>query len=55
MASAAVEIAAAKKREEKLKGRMEELVSALDTLSKHCEAKDRHSAEYMADLKRANR
>ncbi|XP_063720414.1 uncharacterized protein LOC134846916 isoform X3 [Symsagittifera roscoffensis] len=54
VASAAVEIAAAKKREEKLKGRMEELVSALDTLSKHCEVKDRHSAEYMADLKRAN-
>ena len=53
-AVAAVE-SAAKKREEKLKARIQELVNALETLSKHCETKDRQSSEYMADLKRANR
>ncbi|XP_075260477.1 uncharacterized protein LOC142352026 isoform X3 [Convolutriloba macropyga] len=52
-AVAAVE-SAAKKREEKLKARIQELVNALETLSKHCETKDRQSSEYMADLKRAN-
>ena len=47
--------AEARRKEQKMKQRIQELSNALETLSKHCDAKDKQTSEYIADLKRANR
>lgn len=42
-------------REKKLKTRVQELVSALERLTKSSEIRHQQSAEFVNDLKRANR
>ena len=42
-------------REKKLKGRVQELVAALERLTKSSEVRHQQSAEFVNDLKRANR
>lgn len=42
-------------REKKLKARVQELVSALERLTKSSEIRHQQSAEFVNDLKRANR
>mgnify|MGYP002260016223 CR=1 FL=1 len=44
----------AARREKKLKARINELVDALETLSKNSETRHQQTAEYVADLKKAN-
>ncbi|XP_016109243.1 colorectal mutant cancer protein-like, partial [Sinocyclocheilus grahami] len=44
----------AMKREKKLKGRVQELVAALERLTKSSEVRHQQSAEFVNDLKRAN-
>ncbi|CAI5787146.1 Hypothetical predicted protein [Podarcis lilfordi] len=48
------ELANALRREKKLKGRVQELVSALERLTKSSEIRHQQSAEFVNDLKRAN-
>ncbi len=43
------------RREKKLKGRVQELVAALERLTKSSEVRHQQSAEFVNDLKRANR
>ena len=43
------------RREKKLKNRIQELVSTLEKLQKNSEMRHQQSAEFVADLKRANR
>lgn len=42
-------------REKKVKGRVQELVAALERLTKSSEVRHQQSAEFVNDLKRANR
>lgn len=44
----------AARREKKLKARIQELVETLETLSKNSETRHQQTAEYVADLKKAN-
>ena len=44
----------AAKREKKLKARIQELMETLETLSKNSEVRHQQTAEYVADLKKAN-
>ena len=44
----------AARREKKLKARIQELVETLEKLSKNSEIRHQQTAEYIADLKRAN-
>ncbi|KAL0965523.1 hypothetical protein UPYG_G00282430 [Umbra pygmaea] len=48
------ELTNALKREKKLKGRVQELVTALERLTKSSEVRHQQSAEFVNDLKRAN-
>ncbi|XP_037980800.1 colorectal mutant cancer protein isoform X2 [Motacilla alba alba] len=48
------ELTNALRREKKLKGRVQELVSALERLTKSSEIRHQQSAEFVNDLKRAN-
>ncbi|XP_074923256.1 colorectal mutant cancer protein isoform X2 [Chelonoidis abingdonii] len=50
----AAELTNALRREKKLKGRVQELVSALERLTKSSEIRHQQSAEFVNDLKRAN-
>ncbi|XP_075692737.1 colorectal mutant cancer protein isoform X1 [Rhinoderma darwinii] len=50
----ATELTSALKREKKLKSRAQELVSALERLTKSSEIRHQQSAEFVNDLKRAN-
>uniref|UniRef100_A0A6I8NHF3 MCC regulator of WNT signaling pathway n=2 Tax=Ornithorhynchus anatinus TaxID=9258 RepID=A0A6I8NHF3_ORNAN len=50
----AAELASALRREKKLKARVQELVSALERLTKSSEIRHQQSAEFVNDLKRAN-
>ncbi|XP_073696252.1 colorectal mutant cancer protein [Garra rufa] len=50
----AVELTGALRREKKLKGRVQELVAALERLTKSSEVRHQQSAEFVNDLKRAN-
>ncbi|KAM5261765.1 colorectal mutant cancer protein isoform 2-T2 [Hipposideros larvatus] len=50
----AAEFASAIRREKKLKARVQELVSALERLTKSSEIRHQQSAEFVNDLKRAN-
>ncbi|XP_050005220.1 colorectal mutant cancer protein isoform X2 [Alexandromys fortis] len=50
----ATEFASAIRREKKLKARVQELVSALERLTKSSEIRHQQSAEFVNDLKRAN-
>ncbi|XP_024419060.2 colorectal mutant cancer protein isoform X3 [Desmodus rotundus] len=50
----AAEFASAIRREKKLKARVQELVSALERLTKSSEVRHQQSAEFVNDLKRAN-
>ncbi|XP_063820210.1 colorectal mutant cancer protein isoform X4 [Pseudophryne corroboree] len=50
----AAELTSALKREKKLKSRAQELVSALERLTKSSEIRHQQSAEFVNDLKRAN-
>ncbi|XP_054975417.1 colorectal mutant cancer protein [Sorex araneus] len=50
----AAELAGAVRREKKLKARVQELVSALERLTKSSEIRHQQSAEFVTDLKRAN-
>ncbi|KAJ8338686.1 hypothetical protein SKAU_G00354720 [Synaphobranchus kaupii] len=50
----AVELTSALRREKKLKGRVQELVAALERLTKSSEVRHQQSAEFVNDLKRAN-
>ncbi|XP_067295896.1 colorectal mutant cancer protein isoform X2 [Pseudorasbora parva] len=50
----AAELTGALRREKKLKGRVQELVSALERLTKSSEVRHQQSAEFVNDLKRAN-
>uniref|UniRef100_H0VMX0 MCC regulator of WNT signaling pathway n=1 Tax=Cavia porcellus TaxID=10141 RepID=H0VMX0_CAVPO len=50
----AAELAGAVRREKKLKARVQELVSALERLTKSSEIRHQQSAEFVNDLKRAN-
>ncbi|KAJ8287212.1 hypothetical protein GJAV_G00048950 [Gymnothorax javanicus] len=50
----AAELASALRREKKLKTRVQELVAALERLSKSSEVRHQQSAEFVNDLKRAN-
>ncbi|XP_060233295.1 colorectal mutant cancer protein isoform X2 [Meriones unguiculatus] len=50
----ATEFASAIRREKKLKARVQELVSALERLTKSSEVRHQQSAEFVNDLKRAN-
>ncbi|ELW67397.1 Colorectal mutant cancer protein [Tupaia chinensis] len=51
----AAEFASAIRREKKLKARVQELVGALERLTKSSEVRHQQSAEFVNDLKRANR
>ncbi|KAM3938958.1 colorectal mutant cancer protein isoform 1-T1 [Leptodactylus fuscus] len=53
-AELATELTSALKREKKLKSRAQELVSALERLTKSSEIRHQQSAEFVNDLKRAN-
>ncbi|XP_056393429.1 colorectal mutant cancer protein isoform X3 [Hyla sarda] len=53
-AELATELTGALKREKKLKSRAQELVSALERLTKSSEIRHQQSAEFVNDLKRAN-
>lgn len=44
----------AARREKKLKARIQELVETLESLSKNSETRHQQTAEYVADLKKAN-
>ncbi|XP_058631853.1 colorectal mutant cancer protein isoform X2 [Onychostoma macrolepis] len=50
----AAELTSALRREKKLKGRVQELVAALERLTKSSEVRHQQSAEFVNDLKRAN-
>ncbi|XP_031433762.1 colorectal mutant cancer protein isoform X2 [Clupea harengus] len=50
----AMELTSALRREKKLKGRVQELVAALERLTKSSEVRHQQSAEFVNDLKRAN-
>ncbi|XP_073200807.1 colorectal mutant cancer protein isoform X2 [Lepidochelys kempii] len=50
----AAELTNALRREKKLKGRVQELVNALERLTKSSEIRHQQSAEFVNDLKRAN-
>ncbi|KAJ8395602.1 hypothetical protein AAFF_G00030830 [Aldrovandia affinis] len=50
----AAELTNALRREKKLKGRVQELVAALERLTKSSEVRHQQSAEFVNDLKRAN-
>ncbi|XP_076131509.1 colorectal mutant cancer protein-like, partial [Alosa pseudoharengus] len=50
----AMELTNALRREKKLKGRVQELVAALERLTKSSEVRHQQSAEFVNDLKRAN-
>ncbi|XP_064798745.1 colorectal mutant cancer protein isoform X3 [Oncorhynchus masou masou] len=50
----AAELTSALRREKKLKGRVQELVTALERLTKSSEVRHQQSAEFVNDLKRAN-
>ncbi|KAL5019871.1 hypothetical protein ScPMuIL_002763 [Solemya velum] len=50
----AQDLAESHKREKKLKGRVQELVSALEKLSRNSETRHQQSADFVNDLKRAN-
>ncbi|XP_051981441.1 colorectal mutant cancer protein [Xyrauchen texanus] len=50
----AAELSSALRREKKLKGRVQELVAALERLTKSSEVRHQQSAEFVNDLKRAN-
>uniref|UniRef100_A0A3P8YHY0 EF-hand domain-containing protein n=1 Tax=Esox lucius TaxID=8010 RepID=A0A3P8YHY0_ESOLU len=50
----AAELTNALRREKKLKGRVQELVTALERLTKSSEVRHQQSAEFVNDLKRAN-
>ncbi|XP_048042636.1 colorectal mutant cancer protein isoform X4 [Megalobrama amblycephala] len=50
----AAELTGALRREKKLKGRVQELVAALERLTKSSEVRHQQSAEFVNDLKRAN-
>ncbi|XP_021332394.1 colorectal mutant cancer protein isoform X2 [Danio rerio] len=50
----AAELTGALRREKKLKARVQELVSALERLTKSSEVRHQQSAEFVNDLKRAN-
>ncbi|KAG9338289.1 hypothetical protein JZ751_025960 [Albula glossodonta] len=50
----AAELTNALKREKKLKSRVQELVTALERLTKSSEVRHQQSAEFVNDLKRAN-
>ena len=49
------DLAASLRRERKLKGRIHELVSALEKLSHNSEVSHQQSAQFVNDLKHANR
>lgn len=49
------DIAEMMRRERKLKGRISELVLTLEKLQRSSELRHQQSAEFVADLKRANR
>ena len=51
----ALDLAEALKREKKLKNQVAELVSALEKLSRNSEIRHQQSAEFVNDLKKANR
>ncbi|XP_059404892.1 colorectal mutant cancer protein isoform X1 [Carassius carassius] len=50
----AAELTSALRREKKLKGRIQELVAALERLTKSSEVRHQQSSEFVNDLKRAN-
>ncbi|XP_026100040.1 colorectal mutant cancer protein isoform X2 [Carassius auratus] len=50
----AAELTSALRREKKLKGRVQELVAALERLTKSSEVRHQQSSEFVNDLKRAN-
>ncbi|XP_030639700.1 colorectal mutant cancer protein isoform X2 [Chanos chanos] len=50
----AAELTSALRREKKLKGRVQDLVAALERLTKSSEVRHQQSAEFVNDLKRAN-
>ncbi|TRY57209.1 hypothetical protein DNTS_003286 [Danionella cerebrum] len=50
----AVELSGALRREKKLKARVQELLTALEKLTKSSEARNQQATEFIADLKRAN-
>ena len=50
-----IDLAEMMRREKKLKSRIQELVSTLEKLQKNSEMRHQQSAEFVADLKRANR
>ena len=52
---AARDLAQALKREELLRKRVAELMATLDRLSKNAESRHKQSAEFVNDLKKANR
>ncbi|KAH7951532.1 hypothetical protein HPB52_010279 [Rhipicephalus sanguineus] len=49
------ELAESQKREKSLKARIDELVATLEKITKNAELRSRQSAEFVDDLKRANR
>ena len=49
------DLADALRRERKLKARVQELVTTLEKLSRNAEIRHQQSAEFVSDLKRANR
>ncbi|KAL1426376.1 hypothetical protein MTO96_003385 [Rhipicephalus appendiculatus] len=49
------ELAESQKREKSLKARVDELVATLEKITKNAELRSRQSAEFVDDLKRANR
>lgn len=51
----AQELQEAMKREKKLKARVQELVVTLEKVSKNADIRHQQSAEFVSDLKRANR
>lgn len=49
------ELAESQKREKRLKARIDDLVATLEKIAKNSELRSQQSAEFVSDLKRANR